>query len=727
MKKLVAALLALIMLLPIATAEETIPFSGTDSNKVISESVSTEQNVEDESTPEDISAEQVDPVVEEVVIDLGDEDELSTDVPANEPDVTLESEILFHNEAASECDDMESIKTSFDIAGDDITVTAIADQIYTGAAITPEITIRRGTTILQRETDFTVSYEDNTEIGTATVIINGSGSYTGERRLSFNILEALLKVSKNCNAAVNLGSILQIQVENKDIKTCASSNKKIVSVSKTGLLNAKKAGSAKITVTTTDKKKVVIKLKVVDPSMPTKLSLDHTGTVKMNLQDTLQLDYTITPATATSTVTWKSSNPKIAAIDKTTGLLTPKKDGTVTITATTARGKKTAKVKVKIVDPYKPTGISFAEGKSGKTDKIDYPLQLTPVLKPEGAQSAITWKSSNAKIATVDANGVVTPRKKGKVTITATTYNKKKASFKLTVTDTYGENATMHLNDSEVIIGTNDTYRLNGYYDTYNQGRTSFTERNVSWSSSDESIATVDKSGLVTAISIGNATITAHSKNDIFGHISIIINVVDPSKPVRMSFKEGTSRNVREGLDSSVFDLHVEVLPRTAQPTLTWHSSNESVATVDENGHVTMRYTFGSCTITATAENGVYCRFNVMLQVGKYLDSLLGMNIHSVNAYMPQRLIQASSTSYTNSYCGVKVDSNGRITFVALLSSSSDPDYTICGIYPGMTKASAISLLSRYSRLSNTMWRSGNKYIMLTYDGVYVNNVAIGY
>lgn len=81
--------------------------------------------------------------------------------------------------------------TSFKITAKDIKntfIAAIADQIYTGSAITPDITVRDSGKALVRGTDYTVSYSNNTKAGTASVIVAGKGNYTGTATDTFKIV-----------------------------------------------------------------------------------------------------------------------------------------------------------------------------------------------------------------------------------------------------------------------------------------------------------------------------------------------------------------------------------------------------------------------------------------------------------------------------------------------------------------------------------------------------------
>jgi uncharacterized protein YjdB len=90
-------------------------------------------------------------------------------------------------------------------------------------------------------------------------------------------------------------------------------------------------------------------------------------------------------------------------------------------------------VKVKVVDPYKATGVSFAQG-STVTVKVGATLPLTAVLAPATARTTLTWSSRKPGIAAVDANGVVTGVTVGTTKVTVRTANGKKATVKVVVT-----------------------------------------------------------------------------------------------------------------------------------------------------------------------------------------------------------------------------------------------------------------------------------------------------
>lgn len=158
----------------------------------------------------------------------------------------------------------------------------------------------------------------------------------------------------------------------------------------------------------------------------TSTTVDIKGKVKVSV-------YKVKPSKASKSVKWKSSNKKVATVSK-SGYVTGKKKGTVKITATSKknkRAKKTIKIKV--------TNLKAKYVKMSKTSAILFPNDKT-TLKATVKGSAgfynqgVTWKSSNTSVATVTSKGIVTAKKAGKATITATEKGgSKKATCAVTV------------------------------------------------------------------------------------------------------------------------------------------------------------------------------------------------------------------------------------------------------------------------------------------------------
>ena len=214
--------------------------------------------------------------------------------------------------------------------------------------------------------------------------------------------------------------------------TWKSSKSRAVTVNGSGLVTAVGNGVATITVTASNGVRATVKVESVDKNIARSVALDKTGVVTVNVGETLQLNATLAPATAVSTLTWKTSKARYATVDA-NGLVTGVAKGSAKITVITDNRKK-ATVTVKVVDPYAPLSVKLAET-GPLTLHVGETLALHPTLAPDTAKTVYTWTSSKKKVAVVDASGVVTALRKGTAKITVKTSNKKKAVIVVKVVD----------------------------------------------------------------------------------------------------------------------------------------------------------------------------------------------------------------------------------------------------------------------------------------------------
>ena len=204
--------------------------------------------------------------------------------------------------------------------------------------------------------------------------------------------------------------------------TWSVKNKKIATVSKEGVVKGVKAGSTTVTVKTHNGKQATVTVKVV--KAPKKVTLKP-KTVTLGVKETLALQPTL-PAKTHASFTWSVKNKKIATVSK-DGVVKGVKAGSTTVTVKTHNGKQ-ATVTVKVLKA--PGKVTL--DKTSATLDVKQTLQLTAKL-PSKTASQIKWTTSNAKVATVSDTGLVTGVAKGKATITATTFNGKKATCAVTV------------------------------------------------------------------------------------------------------------------------------------------------------------------------------------------------------------------------------------------------------------------------------------------------------
>lgn len=190
-----------------------------------------------------------------------------------------------------------------------------------------------------------------------------------------------------------------------------SQNPSVATVNDAGKITAKAAGKTKITVKAGSKEKTIA-VTVTKKAVKVKSLKIKKAALTMNKGTQTYVSYKVNPTGATTTLKWKSSNKKVAAVDQ-TGKIVAKKAGKATITVT-ANGKK-ATVKVSVVDPCTSVKVqSKLTLKAGKSAK----LKVTTTPKTTGQKA--TFKSSNKKVATVDSKGRVKALKKGTAKITVT-------------------------------------------------------------------------------------------------------------------------------------------------------------------------------------------------------------------------------------------------------------------------------------------------------------------
>ena len=359
--------------------------------------------------------------------------------------------------------------------------------------------------------------------------------------------------------------------------TWVSSNEGIASV-KDGVVTALKIGTAIITAKVGDK--MATCTVTVEPTPVTSVTLDKTS-ASLKVKGTVTLKATVNPSDATDkTVTWSTSNASVATVKD--GVVTALKIGTATITA--KAGDKTATCAI-TVEATPVTSITLDKTTATLEEKETLTLKAT-VAPDDATDKTVTWTSSNASVATVK-DGVVTAVKAGTATITAKA-GEKTATCAVTVKAAAVPVTRLTLSTEYVSLKVNEavTIKANVYPDNA-------TDKTVTWTSSNTSVATV-KDGVVTAVKVGTATITAKA-----GTLSktCTVNVTPATVAVTGVTLDKTSASLK--VDETV-TLTATVSPSDAtEKTVTWSSSNSAVATVKDG--VVTAVAVGTATITAKA------------------------------------------------------------------------------------------------------------------------------
>lgn len=203
------------------------------------------------------------------------------------------------------------------------------------------------------------------------------------------------------------------------------------------------------------------------------------------------------------TVTWSTSDESIAKVDN-NGKVTAVKEGTATIIARAGAKSATCAVNVsrKVIEVTSVTmnkaELTLTEGDSET---------LTATVKPDDAtDKTVTWTSSDANVASVDAYGKVTAVKEGHATITAKA-GEISASCSVTVNKKVIPVTEVVLNKTQLKLTEGDSETLIATVKPDDA-----TNKIVTWITSDQKIATVDNDGIVRAIAPGTAKITAKAE-----------------------------------------------------------------------------------------------------------------------------------------------------------------------------------------------------------------------
>ena len=425
-----------------------------------------------------------------------------------------------------------------------------------------------------------------------------------------------------------------------------------------GTITAKKSGEAIISAKSGS---CIAKSKVTITVSTESITLDKTS-LSLVVGETAQLTATVKPDDATDKkVAWASSDESVAKVSN--GKVTAVKSGKATITAKC--GDKIAECAVTVTVPtgsvtLDKTTLSLAVGETE---------QLTATVKPDDATDKnVTWTSSDESVAKV-VNGKVTAVKSGKATITAKCGGKT-AECAVTVTVPV---TSLTLDRTTLSLAVGETAQL-----TATVKPDDATDKNVSWTSSDEFVAKVDN-GKVTAVKSGKATITAKCCDKTAG-CAVTVTV-----PVSSVILDKTTLSLSVGETAT---LTATVKPDNAtDKNVIWSSSNESVVKVD-NGKVSSLM-MGQATITAAIGNIVAsCDVTVYQS-----DNVIIYTTTDKKVLKPYNENAFGSTMVSNTYIG----DVGIITFEKPVTSIGDMAFYKIGKLKSIIIPNSVSTIGKSS------------------------------
>lgn len=319
-----------------------------------------------------------------------------------------------------------------------------------------------------------------------------------------------------------------------------------------------------------------------------------------------KLQITISPEKATNKkVTWRSSNPSVVFVDK-NGEIVANKAGSATITVTTEDGKKTATCNV-TVEPKTIAitsillNIESIEIVEGGTKLLTYAVEPT-----NATNKNVRWESSDISIVSVDQNGKITANKTGDAAINAVSeLGNITATCSVSVVEKDNLDTSISLNKIKLSLLEGESEKL-----IANITPSNAPQKNIDWTSSDESIATVNSDGKVAAVKAGVALITATDRESGKKDFCSILVEQKIVAVTEVTLDKKSLTLIKGESDT----LTAEVIPSDAtNKKLIWKSDNPEIASVDSNGKITA-HEIGSTVITTTTEDGdktAQCEVNV--------------------------------------------------------------------------------------------------------------------
>ena len=446
-----------------------------------------------------------------------------------------------------------------------------------------------------------------------SLILKVGEDYVTKTTLAKNVHETLSL------AAYTLDLTGEAPTEEAAEVTWKSSNVKVASVAQDGTVTCLKSGSAAITATS-GKVKATVTIKVTGLvkgiTVTTKKAADS---LTLASGKTLALKANVEPANASNkAVTWSITEGSAYAKVSSSGVITANKDltgvKTVTVTATAKDGSGVSGSAQVTLRPL-VQGLEIKRpGASENTTQVwdmaaSSTLQLSAVTYPVAARKDVTWKSSNAKVASIDAGGKITCLRAGTVTITATAKDGsgEKASFKLTVVKRMKD-----LNLEGGIIAGGKSLTLKPVITPADT-----TNKKLSWSvSENEAGIRISSSGKLTTKAVKervSVTVTVRALDGSGVTATCKVTVYPATTKVTIGIPDGGTLPTKLEAGQTL-ELKATGNDGSAQA-FTWKTNNKLVTVEDGNVTADPKAVGKTVTITATAADGTNKSASIKLKI----------------------------------------------------------------------------------------------------------------
>ena len=451
-----------------------------------------------------------------------------------------------------------------------------------------------------------------------TLILKSGTDYVTKTTLIRNIGETIALKAYT----LDVSSEVPTEVEAENV-TWKSSKTKVATVDETGKIECLAKGKATISALVDGKVQATVTVSVT--TLVESLTIgSKTGSFTLASGKKLNLIATAAPAEAANkaviwTITEGSQYAKISG----SGAVTANKNLTVPVTVTvqaTAKDGSGVTAQQEITINPLSYGVEIKRPNASENTTLVWDMadrnviRLSAKVYPLSAEQSVTWKSSNARVASIDASGKITCLKAGTVTITATANDGsgKKASFKLQIVK-----LMKFLGLVDVSVAGGKSVTLKPLFTPADP-----TNKKLAWSVSENKYGIkINGSGKVSTKAVTepvNVTVTASALDGSGVSASCEVTVYPATTKVTISAKGG-ELPASISVDTTL-ELTASSLPAGTKGTYTWKSSNEKIAAVDANGVVTA-IKAGKVKITCTAADGTNKSASVTLKIVEAIET----------------------------------------------------------------------------------------------------------
>lgn len=373
--------------------------------------------------------------------------------------------------------------------------------------------------------------------------------------------------------------------------TFSSSDESIAVVRSSGKVKGLAEGECTITITSAKDPSVTadVKVQVVKPVKSLKASV---ASKEIPVGETMQVDYTLGPESATlKAVTFSSSKETVASVNA-VGIITAHASGTANITVRSVDGEVGDTIKITVVQP--PEEIAFKQPEY--TVSVGSQLKFRVTVLPSNANNKrVEWLSSDESIATISKEGRLTAKSAGDVFVTAVSRGDPAVRSSVVVHCVIPiQKVTFEEELHDLRVG--ETVQLYPALSPENATRSA-----LAYSSSNPYVCTVDENGLVTAVRGGEATITACFSENENRRDTVKIRV-----NVHVTGAVCNEKGMRIEVGTHAFG-NVKLQPTDAtNKNMTWTSTDETIASVTNTSNRPRieAHKWGRVQLTGVTEDG---------------------------------------------------------------------------------------------------------------------------